>query len=153
MTSFRVVINAYIIIPDMNIFASWWSKIWIYQLILRLYLQSDCYFLINQRSHFWLLLEQFFQIWIENTGSCPKRDMLMSKSTGLDYIMRFTHLWDHQPAIFIGLAYMPLPCEIVNDIGISTVICGRASDRFMRVTVHFADLAIAYVFARKWASA
>ncbi|MGC2384850.1 MAG: hypothetical protein WA631_17255 [Nitrososphaeraceae archaeon] len=41
---------------------------------------------------------------------------------------------------------MPLPREIVNDIGISTVVCGRAWDRFMRVTVHFADLAVPNAF-------
>jgi hypothetical protein len=61
-------------------------------------------------------------------------------------LYRFTLLWNHRPAIFIGLADMSLACEIVNDVGISTVVSDRSSNGLMRKSVLFADPAVPNAF-------
>jgi len=41
---------------------------------------------------------------------------------------------------------MSLACEIVNDVGISTVVSGRSSSGLMRKSVLFADPAVPNAF-------
>ena len=61
-------------------------------------------------------------------------------------LYRFTLLWNRRPAIFIGLADMSFACEIVNDVGISTVVSDRSSNGLMRKSVLFADPAVPNAF-------
>ena len=61
---------------------------------------------------------------------------------------KMTLLRNYRPPIFVGLAYMPLPCEIINDIGISAVVCGRSSNGLMRKAVLFTNTTMLYFVIR-----